>query len=76
MVPKLYLSRLQKLGMNSEYFHSCSNQRENVGVVPWKNNEFQTLDREIKKLLTTYKAYRPRSDKDRLHLKREGGGRG
>lgn len=33
-------------------------------------------DRKTRKLLTTYRAHHPKTDVDRLYLKRSGGGRG
>ena len=50
--------------------------RYNAGVVHWRKDELQEIDRKTKKLLTIYRTYHPQSDKDRLYVKRKTGGRG
>ena len=46
------------------------------GVLDWRKNELQMLDRKTRKTMTIYGALHPKSDVDRLYLKRKYGGRG
>ena len=50
--------------------------RYSTGVVHWRKNELQEIDRKTRKLLTIYRTYHPQSDKDRLYVKRKTRGRG
>ena len=50
--------------------------RYSAGIVDWKREEAQALDRKTRKLFTIHRALHPRSDVDRLYLPREDGGRG
>ena len=47
-----------------------------AGVVYWRKDELQEIDRKTRKLLTIYKTYHPQSVKDRLYVKRKTRGRG
>ena len=50
--------------------------RYGAGTINWKTDELQKLDRKTRKLLTMHGAFHPKSDVDRLYLKRKDGGRG
>ena len=50
--------------------------RYSAGVVHWRKDELQEIDRKTRKLLTIYRTYHPQSDKGRLYVKRKTGGRG
>ena len=46
------------------------------GIVSWSKTELERLDRKTRKKMTMYGALHPKSDVDRLYLKRKRGGRG
>ncbi|KAF2890058.1 hypothetical protein ILUMI_16115 [Ignelater luminosus] len=46
------------------------------GVVNWKIKELENIDRQTRKMLTTYKMHHPKADVDRLYTSRKDGGRG
>uniref|UniRef100_A0A1X7SMI5 Reverse transcriptase domain-containing protein n=1 Tax=Amphimedon queenslandica TaxID=400682 RepID=A0A1X7SMI5_AMPQE len=46
------------------------------GILDWKKEELQSLDRKTRKLMTIHGAFHPKSDVDRLYLSRKRGGRG
>lgn len=50
--------------------------RYGAGIIDWKVDELDKLDRTTRKTLTMYGALHPKSDVDRLYLKRKDGGRG
>ena len=50
--------------------------RYGAGIINWKVEELKSLDRTTRKTLTMYGALHPRSDVDRLYVKRKEGGRG
>ena len=50
--------------------------RYGAGIINWKVDELKKMDRTKKKILTMYGALHPKSDIDRLYLKRKRGGRG
>ncbi len=50
--------------------------RYGAGILDWKGSELQSLDRTTRKTMTMYGAFHPKSDVDRLYLKRHEGGRG
>ena len=50
--------------------------RYGAGVMTWRRHELQGMDRTMRKLLTMYGAFHPKSDVDRLYLPRAMGGRG
>ena len=50
--------------------------RYGAGIINWKVDELKKMDRTTKNTLTMYGALHPKSDIDRLYLKRKHGGRG
>ena len=48
--------------------------RYGAGIVKWSNEELRSLDRKWRKLLTAHGTFQPRSDIDRLYLRRGKGG--
>ncbi|KAF2898817.1 hypothetical protein ILUMI_07360 [Ignelater luminosus] len=46
------------------------------GVVNWKIKKLENIDRQTRKMLTTYKMHHPKADVDRLYTSRKDGGRG
>jgi len=50
--------------------------RYGAGIINWKVAELKKIDRTTRKTLTMYRAFHPKSDIDRLYLKRKHGGRG
>ena len=50
--------------------------RYGAGILEWKGCELKSLDRTTRKTMTMYGAFHPKSDVDRLYLKRHEGGRG
>ena len=50
--------------------------RYGAGIINWKVDELKKMDRTTRKALTIYGALHPKSDIDRLYLKRKHGGRG
>ena len=50
--------------------------RYGAGIINWKVDELKKMDRTTRKTLTMYGALHPKSDIDRLYLKRKYGGRG
>ena len=50
--------------------------RYGAGTLEWKGCELKSLDRTTRKTMTMYGAFHPKSDVDRLYLKRHEGGRG
>ena len=44
--------------------------------INWKVDELEKLDRTTRKTMTMYGALHPKSDVDRLYVKRRDGGRG
>ena len=50
--------------------------RYGAGIIDWKVDELRQLDRKTRKMLTMYGAFHPKSDADRLYVKRREGGRG
>ena len=47
-----------------------------VGIIQWKASELKDLDRKSRKTMTMYGGLHPKSDVDRLYVKRKEGGRG
>ena len=47
-----------------------------AAFVSWRKSELQAMDRKTRKLFTIYGALHPRSDVDRLYIRRKEGGRG
>ena len=50
--------------------------RYGAGIINWKVAELKKIDRTTRKTLTMYGAFHPKSDVDRLYLKRKHGSRG
>ena len=50
--------------------------RYSFGIINWRSEEIKQIDRKTRKLLTKYKMHHPKSDVDRLYVKRKEGGRG
>ena len=50
--------------------------RYGAGIIDWTKNEIDEIDRKTRKMLNRYAGLNPRSNLDRLYLKREDGGRG
>ena len=50
--------------------------RYGAGILEWKGCELKSLDRTTRKTMTMYGAFHPKSDVDRLYLKRHEGGKG
>jgi hypothetical protein len=50
--------------------------RYSFGIINWRTEEIKKIDRKTGKILTMYKMHHPKADKDRLYVKRKGGGRG
>ena len=46
------------------------------GLISWKKEELQKLDRKTRKLMTMYGVLHPKSDVDRIYISRKEGGRG
>ncbi|XP_065069753.1 uncharacterized protein LOC135694801 [Rhopilema esculentum] len=47
-----------------------------AGILEWKSSELKKIDRKSRKTMTIYGAFHPKSDVDRLNMKRKEGGRG
>ena len=47
-----------------------------AGIIQWKDSELKDLDRKSRKTMTIYGGLHPKSDVDRLYVKRKEGGRG
>ena len=50
--------------------------RYGAGIIDWKVDELRKIDGTSRKILTMYGAFHPKSDIDRLYLKRKQRGRG
>ena len=50
--------------------------RYGAGIIQWKASELKDLDRKSRKTMTMYGGLYPKSDVDRLYVKRKEGGRG
>ena len=50
--------------------------RYGAGIINWKVDELKIMDRTMRKTLKMYGAFHPRSDIDRIYLKRKHAGRG
>jgi hypothetical protein len=50
--------------------------RYSFGMINWRLEEIKKIDRKTTKILTMYKMYHPKTDIDRLYVKRKEGGRG
>ena len=84
-VSKEYMRRLRKVlksklnggnlvhGVNA---WAVSLLRYSATFVSWRKSELQAIDRKTRKLFTLYGASHPKSDVDRLYIRRKEGGRG
>ena len=50
--------------------------RYGTGILKWNTDELKSLDRRARKFMTMHGALYPKSDIDRVYLRREMGGRG
>ena len=50
--------------------------RYGAGIINWKVDELKIMDRTTRKTLTIYGTLHPKSDIDRLYMKRKHGGKG
>ena len=50
--------------------------RYGPGILYWKESELKEIDRKSRKTMTMHGALHPKSDVDRLYIKRKEGGRG
>ena len=50
--------------------------RHGAGILQWKESNLKNVDRKSRKTMTMYGALHPKSDVDRLYIKRKEGGRG
>jgi hypothetical protein len=50
--------------------------RYSFGIINWRLEEIEKIDRKTRKILTVYKMHHPKADIDRLYVKRKEGGRG
>ena len=50
--------------------------RYGTGIIQWKTSELEDLDRKSRKTMTIFGGLHPKSDVDRLYVKRKEGGRG
>ena len=50
--------------------------RYGAGIIQWKASELKDVDRKSRKTMTMYGGLPPKSDVDRLYVKRKEGGRG
>ena len=55
---------------------AVSISRYGAGIIKWTKNELEELDRKTRKLMSMYGVQHPKSDVDRLYLKKCDGGRG
>ena len=47
--------------------------RYSAGIIDWIKQELQNIDRKNRKMMTAYKALRPKADVDRLYVHRKDG---
>ncbi|KAG0413870.1 hypothetical protein HPB47_008981 [Ixodes persulcatus] len=57
-------------------FHSWAQNGSSTGLLPFKPKEYETIDKEVRKILSEYKVTRNAANMDRLYLKRDQLGRG
>ena len=50
--------------------------RSGAGIIQWRESELKDVDRKSRKTMKMYGALHPKSDVDRLYIKRKVGGRG
>ena len=49
--------------------------RYEAGILQWKESELKDVDMKSRKIMTMHRALHPKSDVDRLYVKRKEGGR-
>ena len=85
MITKEYYRRIRKIlkaSLNAGNTIQAINARAvsiiryGAGIVQWRKNELEAIDRKTRKLLTMYRSLHPRADVDRLYWKRKNGGKG
>ena len=69
-------TKWEKQNNSNKYMGSGCIQRQGKRILQWKQSELEDVDRNSRKTLTMYGALHPKSDKDRLYIKRKEGGRG
>jgi len=47
-----------------------------AGIINWRKDELEAIDRKTTKMMTIYNSLHPRADVDRLYIPRKHGGRG
>ena len=50
--------------------------RYSAGIIKWRKEDLQVMDRKTRKLMTIHGALHPKSDVDRIYIPRKEGGRG
>jgi len=50
--------------------------RYTAGIINWRKDELEAMDRKTRKMMTIYNSLHPRADMDRLYIPRKYGGRG
>ena len=50
--------------------------RYGAGIIEWKKEDLQKMDRKTRKAMTMNKEFHPKSDTARLYVSRKKGGRG
>jgi hypothetical protein len=48
--------------------------RYSFGIINWRLEDIRNIDRKTRQILTLYKLHHPKTDIDRLHVKRKEGG--
>ena len=85
MITKEYYRRIRKIlkaSLNARNIMQVINARAvsiiryGTGIVEWRKNELEVIDRKKKKLLTMYSTFHPKTGVDRLYWKRKNGGKG
>ena len=74
MVLKSKLSRKNKITAINAW--TVAVFRYGAGILQWKESELKDVDRKSRKIMTRYGVLHPKSDVDRLYIKRKDGGRG
>ena len=84
-VGNVYIRRVKlicKSNLNVGNFTSALNawaigvMRYSGGIIDWTKEEFQDMDRKIRKIMTLNRCLHPRSSVARLYMKWKEGGRG
>ena len=84
LLKKEYFRRVKKILKSNLNGRNCITaiktldvavMRYGAGIIDWRKNELCEIDRKIRKILTMYGAFHPRSNVNRLHILRKDGGR-